>query len=82
MNLFDTQFTKFKRFRVIDYLRKKYSDVKWTYDTHGHTWNGSDGSYVRKCYSIADDGDLDIFGHEYWRYFTEKGKIPERIWCW
>jgi hypothetical protein len=82
MDIFDLTKIKCKRFRVIDFLRKKYPGM-WYYDLRSHTWlNLTNGKYVRRCGSLAPryDGDDDTFCIEYWMYSDKPETIPERVW--
>lgn len=74
----------FKRAKVIPftkYLSQKYPG-KWKYNRRGRQWEHEDGiRVVWACAKLAPryDGDDDNFMTEYWLYYIDTDKSPERV---
>jgi len=69
-----------KHKRIIDFLRVRYPEVQWKWDTNMRCWQASDGSCVRAVHALAPqyDGDDESFIKQYYRYFNGE-KAPELI---
>jgi len=56
--------------RVIDRIRKKYPDIKWSYSHAAAHWAGSDGSYIDSRCTCFDDEKCSC-SKQYYRYFSD-----------
>lgn len=65
----------FKSMRTIEYIRKRFPEVKWKYEYPG-TWVGSDESFVWSVAACSCDTECD-HGGRLCRYFKSGEKTPE-----